>query len=548
MRLTEPDHLAYLRAGLDAARVPCDDGALERLAAEYATYREQADELLAVPLDLVPPDLVPLDVAPALPQPSDDRDSVPDRRAPALAADGEAGPLEQAVAALRAGEVRSVDLLEQCLVRADALDPELGSYLARYDERARSSALEADARLAAGDDLGPLHGIPIAVKDNLITRDGPTTAQSDAMPPTPLVDAEAVRRLRAAGAVITGKLTLMEFATGLPDPGQRFPTPRNPWDLSRWSGGSSSGSANGVSAGLFYAALGTDTGGSIRNPAAFCGVTGFKPTYDLVPRAGMVPLAPSLDCVGPIARSAGDCAVMMTALAPGLGPEPRWTESLHGLRIGVDRRGAVDVAGSQPGVVRAFDEALEVFRGAGARVTEVEIPHVGVLRFIMRLLIDCERFAAHGSNLRTRWDDYSPTFQDKVRRGVFGSGVEVSFAHQVRVHVRAHVDRLWAGVDVIASPTSHYTSPPVEGLQAANRPELQMTAMWSVLGHPAVSVPMGYADDRLPIGLQLAGPWHSDLSVLAVAAGYQSRSSWHLRRPAFGGDFAMVPGRRGVGG
>jgi len=541
MRLTTSDDLAYLRAGLEAARLPCDAGELERLTAEYAVYREQAEELLEVPLDLVR-----LDPVPGTPWLAEGLGSV---RGTVGAPRAAAGPLEQAAGKLRTGEVRGVELLELCLDRADTIDPELGSYLARYDESARTAAREADSRLAAGEYLGPLHGIPVAIKDNLTSRDGPTTAQSDAMPPTPLVDAEAVRRLRAAGAVITGKLSLMEFATGLPDPDQRFPTPRNPWDLSRWSGGSSSGSANGVAAGLFLAALGTDTGGSIRNPAAFCGVTGFKPTYDVVPRAGMVPLAPSLDCVGPIARTAGDCAAVMTVLAPGLRrPDPRWRESLRGLRIGVDRRATVDVPGSQPGVVNAFDEALDVFRHAGATVTEVEIPHVGVLRFIMRLLIDCERFAAHGANLRARWDDYSPTFQAKARRGVFGSGVEVSTAHQVRADVRARVDRLWAGVDVIASPTSHYTAPPIEGLHTANRPELQMTAMWSVLGHPAVSVPMGFADDKLPVGLQLAGPWHADLEVLAIAEGYQARSPWHNCRPPIGDDLETPPVRQGVGG
>jgi aspartyl-tRNA(Asn)/glutamyl-tRNA(Gln) amidotransferase subunit A len=221
----------------------------------------------------------------------------------------------------------------------------------------------------------------------------------------------------------------------------------------------------------------------------------------------------------------------MRILAPELRPDPRWSGSLHGLRIGVDRPSTVDVEGAQPGVVTAFDEALEVLRGAGAEVVDVEIPHVRVLRFIMRLLIDSERMAAHRSNLRTHWDRYSPTFREKVRRGVFGSGAEVAAAHQVRAEVRDRVNRVWSDVDVIACPTSLYTAPPVQGLQAANRPELQMTATWSVLGHPAVSVPMGVAADGLPVGLQLAGPWQADLRVLAIAAGYQRLCSWHERSP-----------------
>lgn len=532
MRVATSDHVAYLRSGLDAVRLPCDEQALERLADDYLAYRREADELLAVPLGLVVETGRAAPAGPSEPRPSEPRPSNPEPQAgPGSAAPGS---IVASVAAIRVGELRSRDLVNELLAKADAVDADLGSYLSRFDDAARAAASRADSRTPGGHDLGPLHGVPIAIKDNLTTADGPTSAQSDAMPAIAAVDADAVRRLRAAGALIIGKTSLMEFATGLPDPDQRFPTPRNPWDRSRWAGGSSSGSANGVAAGLFPGALGTDTGGSIRNPAAFCGASGLKPTYELVPRGGMVPLAPSLDCVGPIARSADDCAVLMSVLAPGLPREPGWTGSLSGLRIGVDRAGTVEVAGAEAGVVRAFDEALDVLRSAGARVVEVTVPHPHVLRFIMRLLIDTERMAAHLPNLHARWSDYSPTFQAKVRRGVFGSGTEVSMAHQVRADARARVDALWADVDVIASPTSLYTAPPVEGLQAANRPELQMTAMWSVLGHPAASVPMGVAANGLPVGLQLAGPWYADRTVLAVASAYQRLSDWHERRPPLG--------------
>ncbi|MEL3949967.1 MULTISPECIES: amidase [Streptomyces] len=227
--------------------------------------------------------------------------------------------LSETALALRAGTVTSVGLTEAAIAAADRHDGALGVYLARFDERARAAALRADEELARGLDRGPLHGIPFGVKDTIAVADGPTTAQS-------LVhdrawwagrDAPVVARLRAAGAVITGKTTAMEFGCGLPEEDEPFPFPRNPWRPDLWAGGSSSGSASGVAVGFFTAALGGDTGGSIRMPAAFCGVSGLLPTFGRVPGAGCVPLAYSLDRVGPLARGARDCAAVLSVIAGG---------------------------------------------------------------------------------------------------------------------------------------------------------------------------------------------------------------------------------------
>jgi aspartyl-tRNA(Asn)/glutamyl-tRNA(Gln) amidotransferase subunit A len=514
---------AYLRESLAALQLPCSSDELCELLDGYRDYRTQADQVLAVDLDLVVGS--ELNVGPRQPRAGVAHEPLPRSGPPP----GD-GPrtLTAAATELRAGALSSRALFEEGLLRARGHDDDLGSYVTRFDGAAARAADSADAMFAAGIDHGPLQGIPIGIKDNLIVADGPTTAQSTAMPDTPRVDAEAVRRLRAAGAVITGKLTLMEFATGLPDPEDcRFPTPRNPWDRERWSGGSSSGSAAAVSAEFVLGALGTDTGGSIRNPAAFCGVTGFKPTYGSVSRTGMVPLAPSMDCVGPIARTADDCAVILSVIAPELPRGGRWQRSLAGLVVGVDRAGMVDIVGAEPGVVRAFDKALAVLRSAGAVVVDIEIPHLHVLRFVMRLLIDSERLALHLVNLHERWDNYSPTFRTKVRRGVFASAPELAKAHLVRADARNRVDRLLDTVDVIASPTSLYTAPLVARLQTDNRPELQMTPPWSVLGHPAVSIPMGFADNGMPVGLQLAGRRGDDHGVLDIAAVFQQRTGWH---------------------
>src|SRR5690349_12603695 len=225
--------------------------------------------------------------------------------------------VEAAAAALRTGELTSGALTAACLARADALDPDLGTYLARFDDAALAAAAAADADLSAGVDRGPMQGIPVGMKDILAMPEGPTTAQSLVLDPAWGAGKEGpvVRRLKDAGAVITGKVTTMEFACGMPDFDKPFPIPRNPWDTSTWPGGSSSGTGNGIAAGMFLAGIGTDTGGSIRIPAAFCGTSGLMPTFGRVPKSGCVPLGFTLDHIGPLARSARDCAAMLGVIA-----------------------------------------------------------------------------------------------------------------------------------------------------------------------------------------------------------------------------------------
>jgi len=227
------------------------------------------------------------------------------------------GSIVEAGAMLRAGQLTSVQLIRTVLARADELDADLGCFLARFDDAALRAAAAADEELAAGIDRGPLHGIPLGIKDLLAAKEGATTAHS-LVPSTvapPGVDAEAVARLRDKGAVIVGKTSLSEYAFGAPDPSSGLPLPRNPWDRERWPGGSSSGTASGLAAGLFLGGLGTDTGGSIRIPAACCGITGLKPTYGRVPKSRCIPLAYSLDTVGPMARTAEDCALLLQAIS-----------------------------------------------------------------------------------------------------------------------------------------------------------------------------------------------------------------------------------------
>jgi aspartyl-tRNA(Asn)/glutamyl-tRNA(Gln) amidotransferase subunit A len=258
--------------------------------------------------------------------------------------------IQAAAQQLRSGATTSVALVQRCFERADHLDAQLGTYLARFDEPALRAAQVADEELARGRDRGPLHGIPIGVKDVIAAKEGPTTGQSVTLPHDwwSGEDATVVGRLRAAGAVITGKTTTLEFASGFPDLHGTAPIPRNPWNLNAWAGGSSSGSANGLAVGMFAGALGTDTGASIRMPAAFCGVTGLLPTYGLVPTSKLLYLAPSLDRIGPLAHTALDCRTMLRALCtpqPGESPADRMPAQAHdglgrGLRGGGHHRRA----------------------------------------------------------------------------------------------------------------------------------------------------------------------------------------------------------------
>jgi aspartyl-tRNA(Asn)/glutamyl-tRNA(Gln) amidotransferase subunit A len=296
--------------------------------------------------------------------------------------------IADAAGALRDGSLTSVALTEAMIERADRLDGELGTYIVRFDDAARARAVTADAELAAGNDRGPLHGIPVGVKDILAAVEGPTTAQSLVLDPAWGAghDAPIVSRLRTAGAVITGKTTTMEFAIGMPDPAKPFPIPRNPWNVCTWPGGSSSGTGSGVAAGLFLGGIGTDTGGSIRIPAAFCGVSGLMPTYGRVPKSGCAPLGYSLDHIGPLARSAWDCAVMLQVLA-GHDPTDMYSAdqavpdyvaaldgSMAGLRVGVERAHHLK-PGGDPDAIAAFEAAVKVLASLGATVVEVSIPY-----------------------------------------------------------------------------------------------------------------------------------------------------------------------------
>jgi aspartyl-tRNA(Asn)/glutamyl-tRNA(Gln) amidotransferase subunit A len=456
--------------------------------------------------------------------------------------------VQEAAARIRSGTLSSFELTTAVLERADAIDPQLGAYLARFDETALAAAKRADNELANGVDRGPFHGIPVGVKDILAAAEGPTTAQSLILDPAwgAGKDAPIVKRLRQAGAVITGKTTTMEFACGAPDPTKPFPIPRNPWDLGTWPGGSSSGTGSGIAAGLFLAGIGTDTGGSIRIPAAFCGVSGLMPTFGRVPKSGCTPLGYSLDHVGPLARSAWDCAAMLQILAGYDPSDPDCKDvavpdylaalsgSLSGLRIGVEYTRHFP-ADSDPTTRAQFDAAVAMLKVLGASVQEITLPLYAEMGATLMPIVGSESLAYHRADAQARWNDYFEATRTMLARGAMVSGADYVQAQRVRRVAQHELQQLFQTVDVIVSPTAavgafrYGADDRLLDLESMFR--LVFTAYWDAAGNPALVVPMGFTADGLPLSLQIAGRPFEEGTVLRVGDAFQRMTDWHVREP-----------------
>jgi Asp-tRNA(Asn)/Glu-tRNA(Gln) amidotransferase A subunit family amidase len=455
--------------------------------------------------------------------------------------------LTDAATALRAGETTSVALTQRSIALADALDSKLGVYLTRFDEHALAAAVRADEELARGVDRGPLHGMPVGVKDIIAAAEGPTTANSLVLDRAWGADrdATAVERLREAGAVITGKLTTMEFAAGMPDASKPFPLPRNPWDTETWPGGSSSGSGAGVAAGFFPVAIGTDTAGSIRVPAAFCGTTGLMPTYGRVPASGCLPLGFSLDHIGPLARSARDCGAALGTFAGSDPRDPfsadesvpdflgRLSERIDGLRIAVDREnhfGELDDPAARP----VFEAALERLASLGASITEITLPHYDVTMAANMVTMLSEAFAQHRESLRERWDDYFAGTRQFIGVGALFSGPDYVQAQRVRRATQRALAAVFARFDVVAMPLATTGAPTYDQIDATGVAGLFATVYtpyWDAVGNPVLVVPMGFTGAGLPLSLQLAAAPFEEATLVQVGDAYQQVTDWHLRVP-----------------
>jgi aspartyl-tRNA(Asn)/glutamyl-tRNA(Gln) amidotransferase subunit A len=485
--------------------------------------------------------------------------------------------LHEAAAHLRAGAVSSRELTEACLARLDALNPRLNAYLAVTSELARAAADAADARLAAWrhDPAVPLHpltGLPLAIKDVLCLRGTPATAGSRILQgfQAPYT-ATAVQRLLEAGVVALGKTNCDEFAMGSSTENSGYGPTRNPWDLSRVPGGSSGGSAAAVAAGLALGALGTDTGGSIRQPASFCGLAGLKTSYGRVSRYGLIAFGSSLDTIGPLARTVADAAWLFSAIA---GHDPLDATSMplpvppvalegaevKGLKIGVPRE--YFLPGMQPQVEAAVRAAIATLADLGAEVVEISLPHTEYALPVYYLVAPAEasanlarfdgvrygrRVTGTNAELSSLWDQYEATrgagFGPEVKRRIMLGTYALSAgyydayygqAQKVRTLIKRDFDQAFAQVDVIACPVAPTTA---FALGAKSDDPLAMyledvfTLPPSLAGICGLSVPCGFDQDGLPIGLQLLGPAFGEDRVLRAGHVYEQAAGWHTRRP-----------------
>ena len=450
--------------------------------------------------------------------------------------------LAEAAARIRSRAATPTQLTQACLARIETYNPKLNCYITVMRQQALAQARELDAEQRAGKLRGLLHGIPIALKDNVDTAGVRTTAASAVFDErVPDTDAEVTRRLKTAGAILIGKTNLHEFAMGGTNATSYYGPVRNPWALDRNPGGSSGGSAAAVSADLCYGALGTDTGGSIRIPAAFCGVVGLKPTYGLVSIRGIVPLTLSLDHCGPIVKSVEDSAILLAALA---GYDKldiasvehakedylaQMKQPISGLRLGIPRAPFFDLLDADVG--KAVEEAIGVLAKMTAGVKDVALPPVRDIG------LPGETYAYH-EELYSR---SSGRYQIPTRRALQNGG-NAKAADYIRGRwklelLRRTIDDAFSGFDAVVLPTRRRTPRKIDAAikreesDKPRNPELENTGQFNIYGIPAISVPCGFTSAGLPVGLMIAGPRFSEGRILALAHAYERATSWHARKP-----------------
>ncbi len=451
--------------------------------------------------------------------------------------------LADASRAIASGTLTSTALTEQCLGRIERHNGAIDAVICLRAEQAMEDADRADKETAAGRRRGPLHGIPFGLKDIIDTAGLRTTCHSRIhLDRVPTDDAEVARRLAAAGGVLVGKLATHEFATGGPAFDLPFPPARNPWDRRRFTGGSSSGSGAAVASGMVPLALGTDTGGSIRLPAAYCGVAGLKPSYGRVSRRGVAPLSFSLDHVGPLAWTVEDCAIALQVLAghdpqdPGSSdvPVPDYAAALTG-----------DVAGLKLGYVRALSEtadpamvagleaALEALAKLGMEVIEVELPPLHLFQACARAISGTEAFSIYEQDLRTRPELYARVTRERLSLGAFITAADYVQAQRLRRELNASVSAVLGRVDVLASCAIPTPAPLIEDVEDGPwRTRAPITGPFNITGEPALSLCCGYSADGLPLALQLSGRMFDEATVLRVGHAYEAATPWRERRPA----------------
>jgi aspartyl-tRNA(Asn)/glutamyl-tRNA(Gln) amidotransferase subunit A len=453
---------------------------------------------------------------------------------------------------IRAREVSPVEITEACLARIGAQGPRLHAFLQIDAEAALRTARVREAEAKAGRARGPLHGVPLAHKD-LFAWGGRAASCGTAVPEyfRAARDATALARLEAAGAITLGRLNLSELALGPFGDNAHHGDAETPWRPGHCAGGSSSGSGAAVAAGLVYGALGTDTGGSIRLPAACCGVVGLKPTYGRVSRAGAMPLSWSLDHVGPLAPTVRDAAILLGVIAgadaadttASSRPVPDYAAGLDrpitGLRVGVPDRYYWE--GLDGEVLGAGRGAVEELRGLGAQVIECALPDPALLNDLANVIARCESAAVHARIVRESPHALQPAVLARLEVGLHVSAHDYLQAMRLRARAtRTFVDEVFARVDVLVAPTIPEPAPTLAAVKAGSPDEIvhrmgrfsRLTRPWNALGLPALSVPCGFTADGRPVGLQLVGRPFDEATLLRAGHAYEQTAGWWRRRPA----------------
>ncbi len=451
----------------------------------------------------------------------------------------------EASRAFAAKTLSPVELVTALLARIEKLDPKLNAFIRLDAEGAMGAARAAEAEIAQGRIRGPLHGVPVGVKDIIDVATLPTTCHSQVLVNNiAKTDAVVIQKLRQAGAIIMGKMSTHEFAIGGPSFDLPFPPARNPWNPDYHPGGSSSGSGAGVCAGLFPVALGSDTGGSVRNPASACGIVGLKPTYGLVSRRGVFPLSFTLDHVGPLTRTVADNALMLDAIAGHDPADPGSTATqaryfgrmldrgVRGLRIGFVRHFHETDMPAHPEVTAGLEDVARILQAEGAEVRTVTLPSLNEFSGINRVILCSEAWSIHAPWLRDRPGEYGQLSRRRLLPGAFMTAGDYVGAQRRRLELIAAVEDALREYDVLLCASSMDPSSRMDDPEETARTyPRQARSPFNVTGHPALAMMAGLSSGGLPVSVQFVGRYFDDATVLRVAAAYERATPWHKKRP-----------------
>src|SRR3954471_20656070 len=444
----------------------------------------------------------------------------------------------EAARAIAARELSPVELMRALLQRIERLDPKLNVFIRLDGDAAMEAARAAEAEIAAGRKRCPLHGVPVGIKDIIDVAGLPTPCHSKILiENVATADAVCVAKLRGAGAIVLGKLSTHEFAIGGPSFDLPWPPARNPWNPDHHPGGSSSGSGSGVAAGLFPMALGSDTGGSVRNPASACGIVGLKPTYGLVSRRGVFPLSFSLDHVGPLTRTVADNALMLSVIAghdpldPGSAAAPAGhyasglERGVRGLRIGFIRHFHETDMPADPEVASALENVVRTLQGLGAEIRDVQLPTLTEFGAVNRVILQSEAWGIHGPWLRERPGDYGRLARRRLLAGAFLSAGDYVHASRRRLEMIAAVEDALRGVGVLGWASAMDPPSRIEDAAETERTyPRQARTPFNVTGHPALAMMAGLSRNGLPLSVQFVGRYFAEATLFQVARAWERQA------------------------